>query len=62
MLKKDLQSNDCELLFYNWTIQAAGVVCRWEPKLKDSFIYGKNTEEVVREHLKGLTYSDSPEP
>lgn len=61
MLKKDLETNDCELLFWNWEIRAAGVICRWEPKLKDSFIYGKTVEEVTREHMKGLAIIE-PEP
>lgn len=61
MLKKDLQSSDCELLFWNWEAEAAGVVCRWEPKIKDSFIFGKTVEDVTKNLWKGLKIIE-PEP
>uniref|UniRef100_T1GRJ6 STAS domain-containing protein n=1 Tax=Megaselia scalaris TaxID=36166 RepID=T1GRJ6_MEGSC len=31
MLKNDMESNGCEILFWNWEVKAAGVICRWEP-------------------------------
>lgn len=63
MLSNDLRSNDCSLLFWNWEIEAAGVVCRWEPKLKEFFIFGKTVEEVIKENWKWTGSQEfEPEP
>lgn len=48
-----MESNGCEILFWNWEVKAAGVICRWEPKVKSSFIFGKNLDDVLKAHLQG---------
>lgn len=52
MLKKDLENIHCEMIFWNWNVSAAGVICRLEDKTKGEFYNGKTVNEVVEKFLR----------
>lgn len=52
MLRKDLENIHCEMIFWNWNVSAAGVICRLESKTKGEFYNGKTVCEVVEKFLR----------
>lgn len=52
MLQQDLESIHCEMIFWNWNVAAAGVVCRLDEKSKGEFYNAKTVREVVEKYLR----------
>ncbi|XP_065372324.1 sodium-independent sulfate anion transporter isoform X1 [Calliphora vicina] len=48
-LKEDLLVYSCELICWNWNMDAAGVICRLHPKEKTMFKFSKSIAEIVEE-------------
>lgn len=40
---------DCQLICWNWNVNAAGVICRLHPKDRSIFKFGKSLAEIVDE-------------
>lgn len=44
-----MQVYACELICWNWNIDAAGVICRLHPKERSMFKFSKSIAEIVEE-------------
>ncbi|KAM7359198.1 sodium-independent sulfate anion transporter isoform 2-T2 [Cochliomyia hominivorax] len=58
-LKEDLLVYSCELICWNWNIDAAGVICRLHPKDRSLFKFSKSIAEIVEETKPRLSTVDS---
>lgn len=51
MMKSDLATLTTEIIFWNWNVKPAGVICRLDPKSKDNFYKGTSLNLVVQQFL-----------
>lgn len=51
MMKSDLRTLSTEVIFWNWNIKPAGVICRLDPKSKDSFYKSPSLNIAVDKFL-----------
>ncbi|KAH8278456.1 hypothetical protein KR018_003583, partial [Drosophila ironensis] len=47
-LREDLTLLHCDLVCWNWSIPAAGVICRMDRKLRSMFKFSKSFEELMQ--------------
>lgn len=51
MMKSDLGTLSTEVVFWNWNMKPAGVICRLDPKSKDSFYKSTSLKGAVDKFL-----------